>query len=144
MTTYAQVPTSETEESYSTAKPHRLSIPWSTSSIVIVLSLLLNVVLVLVIVWLRSESKGGESCRGAVYCAFISLSFMCAHSFVTLAPVDVGLENSPTKFHSFYVHNQSVFDMPPSPKVDAAWEALYSRSWQFLSENFSCVSSCLL
>ena len=21
--------------------------------------------------------------------------------------------------------------MPPSPEVDAAWEALYSRSWEF-------------
>ena len=54
--------------------------------------------------------------------------FSVRSPYVTLAPVDVGLENSPTKFHSFYVHNQSVFDMPPSPEVDDAWEALYSRS----------------
>ena len=128
MTTYTQVPNSETEEqglSYSIAKPHRLSFPWSTSSIITVLSLLFNVVLV--IVWLRSKEVGGL-CRGAVYCEFISLSLMCAHPYVSLAPVDVSLENSPTKFHSFYVHNRSVFDMPPSPEVDAAWEALYSRS----------------
>ena len=138
MTTYTQVPTSETEEPglpYPIAKLHPscLSIPWSTSSIITVLSLLLNVVLV--IVWLRSKEVGGL-CRRAVYCEFTSLSLVCAHPYVTLAPVDVGLENSPTKFHSFYVHNQSVFDMPPSPEVDAAWEALYSRSYQFLSASF--------
>jgi len=110
-TIYTQVPNSEIEEqglSHSIAKPHRLSIPWSTSLIITVLSLLLNVVLV--IVWLRSKEVGGL-CREAVY-----------------SPVDVGLENSPTNFHGFYVHNRSIFDMPPSPEVDAAWEALYSRA----------------
>ena len=142
--TYTQVPTSETEEqglSYSTAKPHRLSIPWTTSSIITVISLWLNVVLA--IVWLTSKEVGTlcTSSR-AVYCKFIFLQLnaglMCAHSYVTsIAPVDVGLENSPTKFHSFYDHNQSVFDMPPSPEVDAAWEALYSSSYHFLSETFS-------
>ena len=129
MITYSQVPTSATEElglSYSIAKLHRLSIPWSTSSIITALSLLLN--LVLVIVWLRSKEFVGL-CHGAVYCEFIHISQLNVCSpLVTLAPVDVGLENSPTKFQSFYVHNQSVFDMPPSPEVDAAWEALYSRS----------------
>ena len=129
MITYSQVPTSATEElglSYSIAKPHRLSIPWSTSSIITVLSLLLN--LVLVIVWLRSKEVVGL-CHGPVYCEFIHICQLnVCSSLATLAPVDVGLENSPTKFQSFYVHNQSVFDMPPSPEVDAAWEALYSRS----------------
>ena len=127
-TTYTKVPNSEIEEqgsSYSIAKPHRLSIPWSACLIITVLSLLFNVVLV--IVWLRSKEVGGL-CREAVYCGFISLSLMYAHLCVTLAPVDVGLEKSPTKFHSFYVHNKSIFDMPPSPEVDAAWEALYTRS----------------
>ena len=128
LTTYTQVPNFEIEDhvlsSYSSPK-HRLSIPCSISSIITVLSLLFNVVLV--IVWLRSKEVG-ESCREAVYCEFISLSLMCAHPCVTLAPVDVGRENSPTKFHSFYGHNQSVFDMPPSSEVDAAWEDLYARS----------------
>ena len=123
MAIYTQIPNSETEEQGSIAKPHRLSIQWSTSSIITVLSLLFNVVLI--IAWLRSKDVGGL-CRGAVYCKFISLSLMSAHSYVPLAPVDVGLETSPTKFHSF--HNRSVFDMPPSSEVDAAWEALYSGS----------------
>jgi len=111
MATYTQVPISETEEqglSYSIAKPHRLSIPWSTSSIIAVLSLLFNVVLV--ILWLRSKEVGGL-CREAVY-----------------SPVDVGLNYSPTTFHSSFGHNQSIFDEPPSPEVDAAWEALYSHA----------------
>ena len=77
MATYTQVPNSETEEqelSYSISKPHRLSIPWSTSSIIAVISLLFNVVLV--IVWFRSKEAGGL-CRGAVYCEFIPLSLQC-------------------------------------------------------------------
>jgi hypothetical protein len=70
-----------------------------------------------------------EDCVVEQYIVSSLLSALCVLTpYVTLAPVDVGLENSPTKFHSFYVHNQSVFDMPPSPEVDAAWEALYSRS----------------
>ena len=76
MTTYTQVPSSETEEqglSYSIAKPHRLSIPRSTSSIITVLSLLLNVVLV--IVWLRPKEVE-RLCRGAVYCEFIYLTLI--------------------------------------------------------------------
>ena len=56
---------------------------------------------------------------------------MCVHTYATLAIIDVGLENSqqnPT------VYNQSAFDVPPSPEVDAAWEDFYSRSKQFLKE----------
>ncbi|KAF8808533.1 hypothetical protein BYT27DRAFT_6548441 [Phlegmacium glaucopus] len=107
-THYTQVPTCETEGqtlSYPVARtPHRLSVPWSTSSIIAVLSLLLNVVLI--IVWLRSSHRGE-----AVY-----------------SPVDVGLEYSPVKFQSFHTKNRSIFDMPPSPEVDAAWEALYNTA----------------
>jgi hypothetical protein len=129
-TTYTQVPNSEIEaqeSSYPIARPYCLSIPWSLHLVVTTLSLLFNVVLVTG--WLTW--KDGGLCREALYCEFMSLSSMCTHPHVTLAPVDVGLENSPTKFQSFYVQNQSIFDMPPSPEVDAAWEALYARSWKF-------------
>jgi len=108
-TTYTQVPNSEIEGeglSYPLAKPHRL---WSPYSIITILSLLLNVALV-VTGWFRWKEVGG-SCGEVLY-----------------SPVNVGLEKSPTKFHSFYVQNKSVLDMSPSPEVDAAWEALYARA----------------
>ena len=71
-TTYTQVPNCEIQEQ-ALSRPHHLSIPWSTSSITAVLSLLFNVVLVTVL--LRSNGGGGL-CREVLYCEFISLSLI--------------------------------------------------------------------
>ena len=73
-----------------------------------------------------------EDCVAERYIVNSYLSAICVPHFShpprNIAPVNVVLENSPTKFHSSSVRDRSIFDMPPSPEVDAAWEALYSRS----------------
>lgn len=61
------------------------------------------------------------------------LTVMNLNTALTSAPVNAGLGNLPIKFHSFYVQNRSLFDMPPSPEVDDAWQALYDSSCQFLT-----------
>ena len=72
-----------------------------------------------------------------------STGILLTPKYITLAPVDLGLEHSPTKFHSFYVQNQYDITFDDSIILLPFWPATVCNVFSGYQRSGLAVVQCI-